>query len=53
MKSYSQPNAFYAQKKSLSYKENLKSWNRGTKKKIISEPSPPMGKSYRGGLILT
>lgn len=52
-KSYSKPNAFHANKKSLSYKENVASWNKGTKRKLIAEPSSPMGKSMRGGLILT
>lgn len=53
MKSYSKPNAFKANKKSLSMKENLASWNRGTKKKLIAEPSNIMTKSSRNGLILT
>lgn len=53
MKSYAQPNAFNATKQSLSMKKNLKSWNRGTKKKLISEPSNILAKSSRNGLILT
>lgn len=46
-------NKFKASKKSLSMKENLKSWNRGTKQKLISQPSNILTKSTRGGLILT
>ena len=46
-------NQFKANKKSLSMKENLKSWNKGTKKKIIAEPSNMMTKSSRNGLIIT
>lgn len=46
-------NKFKASKKSLAMKENLKSWNRGTKKKIIAEPSNMMTKSSRNGLIIT
>lgn len=46
-------NKFKASKKSLGMKENLKSWNRGTKKKIIAEPSNMMTKSSRNGLIIT
>lgn len=53
MKSYAKPNSFNASRKSLNYKENIKSWNRGTKKKIIAEPSAPLTKGYRNGLILT
>lgn len=44
---------FTATKKSLSYKESIKSWNRGTNKKIIAEPSVKTMKSQRNGLILT
>lgn len=53
MKSYGKPNAFKASKKNLSMKENLKSWNNGQKRKLIAEPSNPMTKSSRNGLILT
>lgn len=53
MKSYGSPNSFTAKKRSLSYRENIKSWNKGTKRKIIAEPSAPMTKGYRNGLILT
>lgn len=52
-KTYGKANSFVAQKKSLSYEQNIKSWNRGTKRKIIAEPSAPMQKGYRNGLILT
>lgn len=44
---------FNNNKKSLSFKENLKSWKRGTKRKIIAEPSNPMAKASRNGIILT
>lgn len=44
---------FVAKKQSLSYKKNIKSWNRGTKQKIIATPSNPIAKSSRNGLILT
>lgn len=44
---------FNNNKKSLSMKENLKSWNRGTKKKLIAIPGNEMTKSMRNGLILT
>ncbi len=46
-------NKYKASKKSLSMIQNLKSWNRGTKKKLIAEPSNIMTKSSRNGLILT
>ena len=46
-------NKFKASKTSLSMKENLKSWNRGTKQKVIATPSNKMAKSSRNGLILT
>lgn len=46
-------NKFKASKKSLSMKENLKSWNRGTKKKMIAEPGNAISKSSRNGLIFT
>lgn len=52
-KSYSKPNSFVAKKQSLSYKENIKSWNKGTKRKLIAEPSNVTSKTYRNGLILT
>lgn len=44
---------FKANKKSLGMKENLKSWNKGTKKKLIAIPGNEMTKSTRNGLILT
>lgn len=44
---------YKAQKKALNYTQNLKSWNRGTNKKLIAEPSNAMVKSSRNGLILT
>lgn len=40
-------------KQSLSYKQNLKSWKRGVKKKIINEASNEIARASRGGLILT
>lgn len=40
-------------KQSLSYKQNLNSWKRGVKKKIINEASNKIAKASRGGLILT
>lgn len=46
-------NKFKASKKSLAYQESIKSWNRGTKKKIIAEPSNILTKTSRNGLILT
>lgn len=46
-------NKFKASKKSLSYKQSVKSWNKGTKQKIIAQPSNIMTKSSRNGLILT
>lgn len=46
-------NKFKASKKSLSMKENLKSWNKGTKQKVIAQPSNILTKSSRNGLILT
>lgn len=46
-------NKFKATKKSLTMKENLKSWNKGTKHKLIAEPSNILTKSSRNGLILT
>lgn len=46
-------NKFKASKKSLSMKENLKSWNKGTKHKLVAEPSNKMTKSSRNGLIFT
>lgn len=46
-------NKFKANKKSLSYSESVKSWNKGTKRKIIAEPSNILTKTTRGGLILT
>lgn len=46
-------NKFKANKKSLSMKQNLKSWNRGTKQKIIATPNNLMTKSSRNGLIIT
>lgn len=44
---------FKANKKSLSYQESIKSWNKGTKHKLIAEPSNIFTKSSRNGLILT
>lgn len=44
---------YKATKKSLSMQENLKSWNKGTKHKLIAEPSNILTKSSRNGLILT
>lgn len=44
---------YKAVKKSLSFKENVKSWNKGTKHKLIAEPSNIMTKTTRNGLILT
>lgn len=46
-------NKFKANKKSLSMKENLKSWNKGNKRKIIAEPTNILTKTSRNGLILT
>lgn len=46
-------NFYKAKKKSLSMEQNLKSWNKGTKYKLIAEPSNKMTKSSRNGLILT
>lgn len=46
-------NKYKAKKKSLSMEQNLKSWNRGTKHKLIAEPSNILTKSSRNGLILT
>lgn len=46
-------NKFKASKKSLTMKQSIKSWNAGTKKKIIAEPSNILAKSSRNGLILT
>lgn len=40
-------------KVSLSFKQNLNSWKKGVKKKIINEASNPIAKASRGGLILT
>lgn len=44
---------YKATKKSLTMKESIKSWNAGTKKKVIAEPTNLMTKSSRNGLILT
>lgn len=44
---------FKANKKSLSMKQNLKSWNRGTNQKLIAQPSNKIATGSRGGLILT
>lgn len=44
---------YKATKRSLSYQENIKSWNRGTNRKIIAEPSNKIAKSSRNGLIIT
>lgn len=44
---------FNKNKKSLKMKENITSWNRGTKQKIIATPSNILTKSSRNGLILT
>lgn len=44
---------FNQAKKSLSFKENIKSWKRGVKRKLIAEPSNPMAKASRNGIILT
>ncbi len=46
-------NFYKANKKSLSMQQNLKSWNKGTKQKLIAQPSNIMAKSTRNGLILT
>ena len=46
-------NKFKAQKTSLGMKQNIKSWNKGTKQKIIASPTNIMTKSSRNGLILT
>lgn len=46
-------NQYKAKKKSLSMQENLKSWNKGTKQKLIAQPSNILTKSSRNGLILT
>lgn len=46
-------NKFKANKKSLNYKQSVASWNRGTKRKLIAEPSSILTKTTRGGLILT
>lgn len=46
-------NKFNAKKRSLKYSENIKSWNKGTHKKIIAEPSNKLAKPQRNGLILT
>lgn len=46
-------NKYKASKKSLSMKENLKSWNRGTNRKLIAEPGNKIAKASRNGLILT
>ena len=40
-------------KRSLSFKENIKSWKRGQKRKIIAEPSNKMATASRNGIILT
>ena len=45
--------SYKASKKSLSMKQSIASWNRGTNKKIISEPSNKLTKASRNGLILT
>lgn len=44
---------FNQHKKSLKMKENIKSWNRGTKQKVIAMPNNILTKSTRNGLILT
>lgn len=46
-------NKFVAKKQSLSMKKSIKSWNRGTKMKIIAKPDNIMTRSSRNGLILT
>lgn len=46
-------NKYKAKKKSLTMEQNLRSWNKGTKQKLIAEPSNIMTKSSRNGLILT
>lgn len=46
-------NKFKANKKSLSYQQSIKSWNKGTKQKLIAQPSNIMTKTSRNGLILT
>ena len=45
--------SYKANKKSLSMKENLKDWNRGTRKKMIAEPSNKIAKASRNGVLLT
>lgn len=44
---------YKASKRSLSMKESIKKWNRGTKTKLIAEPANILTKSSRNGLILT
>lgn len=44
---------FKANKKSLTYKQNLKSWIRGTNQKILAIPSNKIATSSRNGIILT
>lgn len=45
--------SYKAKKRSLSMKQNLKSWNKGTNQKVIASPSNILTKSSRNGLILT
>lgn len=46
-------NKFYAKKQALTMKQSIKSWNKGTKMKVIAEPNNKLAKSSRNGLILT
>lgn len=44
---------YYAGKQSLTMKQSIKSWNKGTKQKIIATPNNKLAKASRNGLILT
>ena len=44
---------FKANKKSLNMQQNLKSWNRGTRQKLIAQPSNKIATASRNGIILT
>lgn len=45
--------SYKASKKSLSMKQNIKSWKQGTNRKLIAEPSNKISRSSRNGTLLT